>query len=151
MLVKMWAKIITIKRTKDLKYFSLCAFNLFNTRVSQFELNYWNKWTFSQHLNLLRCTCFYMNYRFVKSLSHFKRNNIICKQIATRWLFCNKVDTVLLITVYLLVKKWLVQERREWPRYWRKWRKGKVQFKREHLIIFHGPRIKTYVTIIQIG
>ncbi len=42
----MWAKIITIKRTKDLKYFSLYALNLFNTRVSQFELNYWNKWTF---------------------------------------------------------------------------------------------------------
>ncbi len=39
----MWAKIITIKRTKDLNYFSLCAFNLFNT---QFELNYWNKWLF---------------------------------------------------------------------------------------------------------
>ncbi len=39
----MWAKIITIKRTKDLNYFSLCALNLFNTRVSQFELNYWNK------------------------------------------------------------------------------------------------------------
>ncbi len=49
----MWAKIITIKRTKDLNYFSLCALNLFNTRVSQFELNYWNKWTFF----LLRCTC----------------------------------------------------------------------------------------------
>ncbi len=27
------------KRTKDLNYFSLCVFNLFNTRVSQFELN----------------------------------------------------------------------------------------------------------------
>ncbi len=47
----MWAKIITIKRTKDLNYFSLCAFNLFNTRVSQFELNYWNKWTFPQYSN----------------------------------------------------------------------------------------------------
>ncbi len=35
-------KIITIKRTKDLNYFSLCALYLFNTRVSQFELNYWN-------------------------------------------------------------------------------------------------------------
>ncbi len=35
----MWAKIITIKRTKDLNYFRLCALNLFNTRVSQFELN----------------------------------------------------------------------------------------------------------------
>ncbi len=53
----MWAKIITIKRTKDLNYFSLCALNLFNTQVSQFELNYWNKWTFPQHSNLLRCTC----------------------------------------------------------------------------------------------
>ncbi len=53
----MWAKIITIKRTKDLNYFSLCALNLFNTRVSQFELNYWNKWTFPWHSNLLRCTC----------------------------------------------------------------------------------------------
>ncbi len=35
----------------------LCALNLFNTRVSQFELNYWNKWTFPRHSNLLRCTC----------------------------------------------------------------------------------------------
>ncbi len=33
-------------------------------------------------------------------LSHFKsNNNIMCKQIAMRWLFCNKVNTVLLITV----------------------------------------------------
>ncbi len=38
-------------------YFSLCALNLFNTRFSQFELNYWNKWTFPRHSNLLRCTC----------------------------------------------------------------------------------------------
>ncbi len=53
----MWAKITTIKRTKDLNYFSLCALNLFNTRVSQFELNYWNKGTFPRHTNLLRCTC----------------------------------------------------------------------------------------------
>ncbi len=56
----MWAKIITIKRTKDLNYFSLCALNLFNTWVSQFsqhELNYWNKLTFPRHSNLLRCTC----------------------------------------------------------------------------------------------
>ncbi len=53
---KMWAKISTIKRTKDLNYFSLCSLNLFNTRVSQFELNYWNKWTFPWHSNILRCT-----------------------------------------------------------------------------------------------
>ncbi len=56
----MWAKIITIKITKYLNYFSLCALNLFNTQV---ELNHnlswitWNKWTFPQHSNLLRCTC----------------------------------------------------------------------------------------------
>ncbi len=53
----MWVKIITIKRTKDLNYFSLCALNLFNTQVSQFELSYWNKLTCPQHSNLLRCTC----------------------------------------------------------------------------------------------
>jgi len=53
----MCAKIITIKRTKDLNYFSLCALNLFNTQVSHLELNYWNKWTFPQHSSLLRCTC----------------------------------------------------------------------------------------------
>ncbi len=40
-----------------LNYFSLCALNLFNTQVSQFELNYWNKSTFPRHSNLLRCTC----------------------------------------------------------------------------------------------
>ncbi len=39
----MWAKIITIKRTKDLNYFRLCALNLFNTQVSQIEFNYWNE------------------------------------------------------------------------------------------------------------
>ncbi len=53
----LWAKIVTIKITKDLNYFCLCALNLFNTRVSQFELNYWNKWTCPRHSNLLRCTC----------------------------------------------------------------------------------------------
>ncbi len=42
-----------------LNYFRLCALNLFNTRVSQFELNYWNKWTFPWHSNLLRCTCMF--------------------------------------------------------------------------------------------
>ncbi len=51
------AKIMKIKRTKDLNCLSQCALNLFNTQVSQFELNYWNKWTFPQHLHLLRCTC----------------------------------------------------------------------------------------------
>ncbi len=54
-----------IKITKDLN-FSLCALHLFNTRVSQFELNYWNKWTFPRHCNLLRCTCtFRKSSRFV--------------------------------------------------------------------------------------
>ncbi len=53
----MWAKIITIKRTKGLNYFSLCALNLFNKQFSQFELNYWNKLPFPWHSNLLICTC----------------------------------------------------------------------------------------------
>ncbi len=57
----MWAKIITIKRTKDLNYSSLCALNLFNKWVLQFELNYWNKLTFPWHSNLLRCTCIYIS------------------------------------------------------------------------------------------
>ncbi len=67
----MWAKIITIKRTKDLNYFSLCALNLFNTRVSQFELNYWNKWTFPQHSKLLRCTCITCMHSFETALITF--------------------------------------------------------------------------------
>ncbi len=57
MLKSITRHILTIKRTKDLNYFSLCALNLFNTRVSQFELNYWNKCIFPRHSNLLRCTC----------------------------------------------------------------------------------------------
>ncbi len=32
-------------------------------------------------------------------LNNFKINNIMCKQIAMRCLFCNKVNTVQLITV----------------------------------------------------
>ncbi len=44
-------------KTKDLNYFSPCALIWFNTRVSQFELNYWNKWTFPRHSALLSCTC----------------------------------------------------------------------------------------------
>ncbi len=67
----MWDKIITIKRTKYLNYFSLCALNLFNTRVSQFELNYWNKLTFPQHSNLLRCTCTCRPSRGCTSFSSF--------------------------------------------------------------------------------
>ncbi len=60
-----------IKRTKDLNYFSLCALNVFNTQVSQFELNYWNKWTFPRHSNLLRCTCIYI-YIYIKWFSMYK-------------------------------------------------------------------------------
>ncbi len=61
-------------------------------------------------------------------------------------MFCNKVDTVLLITVDLLVKKWWVQERREWQRYRRKWRKGKGKWRcssKENLNYFPRPRLKT--------
>ncbi len=54
--VKCEPKSSQLKGPKYLNYFSLCALNLFNTRVSQFMLNYWNKWTFPRHSNL-RCTC----------------------------------------------------------------------------------------------
>ncbi len=53
----------------NLGYFSLCALNLFNTQVSQFELNYWNKLTFPWHSNLLRCTCIY-NVYYIPFLFH---------------------------------------------------------------------------------
>ncbi len=52
-LVWVFVKCEPIKRTKDLNNFSLCALNLFNTQVSQFVLNYRNKWTFPRHSNLL--------------------------------------------------------------------------------------------------
>ncbi len=55
--VKCEPKSSQLKEPKTWNYFSLCALNLFNTRVSQFELNYWNKSTFPRHSNLLRCTC----------------------------------------------------------------------------------------------
>ncbi len=58
--VKCEPKSSQLKGTKDLNYFSLSALHLFNTQVSQFELNYWNKWTFPRHSNLLRCTCIYI-------------------------------------------------------------------------------------------
>ncbi len=77
----MWAKIITIKRTKDLNYFSLCAFNLFNTRFSQFELNYWNKWTFPRYSNLLRCTCTIQRFKKCVLLNMFVETMIIVFRI----------------------------------------------------------------------
>ncbi len=76
----MWAKIITIKRTKDLNYFSLCAFNLFNTRVSQFDLNYWNKLTFPQHSNLLRCTCILKQHNML-NISNIIRFFFSCQML----------------------------------------------------------------------
>ncbi len=49
-----------IKRTKDLNYFSRVHWIYLIQWVSQFELNYWNNWTFPWHSNLLRCTCTFM-------------------------------------------------------------------------------------------
>ncbi len=88
----MWAKILTIKRTKDLNYFSLCAFNLFNTRVSQFELNYWNKWTFPQHSNLLRCTCVCQGSRVRHNFSRVRLTKIWGRAGATSRLRKKKVS-----------------------------------------------------------
>ncbi len=120
----MWAKIITIKRTKDLKYFSLFALNLFNTQVSQFELNYWNKWTFPQHSNLLRCTCvcIYNIYLLIlslfnlsigllillcpchfldKTISHFNISLILV--ILCAFVTICFFNTIILIWVYLVI------------------------------------------------
>ncbi len=61
-----------------------------------------------------------------------------------RWLFCNKVNTVLLITVDLLVKSDRYKKKGS-DRYIgeneenEKGSEVKVQFKREPLIIFHSP------------
>ncbi len=66
----------------------------------------------------------------------------MCKQIAMSWLFCNKVNTVLLITVDLLVKKWQVQEKRSDRDIGENEEKEKGSegaVKREPLTIIHGP------------
>ncbi len=63
-----WAKIITIKRTTGLNYFSLCALNLFNTQVSQFELNYWNIIYWDAPVCV--CVCIYI-YIYIKCANLF--------------------------------------------------------------------------------
>ncbi len=74
-------------------------------------------------------------------LSHFKRNNnIMCKQIAMRWLFCNKVSSVNNRPAGEEVtgtRKKGVTEILEKIK--KRKREAKVQFKREPLIIFHSP------------
>ncbi len=72
------------------------------------------------------------------------------KQIAMRWLFCNKVNTVLLITGHLLEKKTCTRKKgvtEILEKMKKRKREAKVQFKREPLIIFHGPdlRLKTFL------
>ncbi len=111
----MWAKIITIKRTKDLNYFSLCALNLFNTRVSQFDLNYGNKWTFPRHSNLLRCTCVYIYiyiyiyilymYMFNRRMIHIQVWNNLSKWWQTFHFWVNCVFKLLL---WYLQSHWIV-------------------------------------------
>ncbi len=60
---------------------------LFNKRVSQFELNYWNKWTFPRHYNLLRCTCiFYKNCSGTLTEPLQKLiDNRLCDQAKSAW------------------------------------------------------------------
>ncbi len=112
----MWAKIITIKRTKDLNYFSLCAFNLFNTRVSQFELNYWNKWTFPPHSNLLRNKAVRLVFFFVVqgyiSPEYSKWwNHIVsimsCVVLFLFLLMWSEQDEFPVVTVLLSVLSWI--------------------------------------------
>ncbi len=95
----MWAKIITIKRTKDLNYFSLCAFHLFNTRVSQFEFNYWNKWTFPRHSNLLRCTCIYIYIKYENMW------NYICISSLCLSIYINRTYAYVLMPMFYAKKE----------------------------------------------
>ncbi len=50
------------------------ALNLFNTQVSQFELNYLNQLTFPRHSNLLRCTCTWLQNTWYK---HTNKNRTV--------------------------------------------------------------------------
>ncbi len=89
-------KIIIIKRTEDLNYFSLCALNLFNTRVSQFEMNYWNKWTtwfFPRHSNLLRCTCNIVHIAQTGPQGHFSVGPQRCRVSINIQCVCGKSGT----------------------------------------------------------
>ncbi len=66
----------------------------------------------------------------------------MCKQIAMRWLFSNKVNTVLLITEDLLVKKTGTRKKgvtEILEKIKKRKREVKVQFKTEPLINFYGP------------
>ncbi len=72
----MWATMITIKRTKDLNYFSLRALNLFNTEFHNLSwitetnellhdiLIYWDEWD-EWIMHLYKCIC--LGYFFVVS------------------------------------------------------------------------------------
>ncbi len=69
-------------------------------------------------------------------LDHFKRNNnIMCKQIAMRWLFCSSCVNKSI----LLLKKWPVQERRSDRDIRENELKQKVKFRWEPLVIIHSP------------
>ncbi len=86
-------KIIIIKRTEDLNYFSQCALNVFNTRVSQFDINYWNKWIFPRHSNLLRCTCNIVHIAQTGPQGHFSVGPQICRVSINIQCLCGKSGT----------------------------------------------------------
>ncbi len=59
---------------------------LCNIRVSQFELNYWNKWTFPRYSNLLRCTCMWFT-----SVQIFWTSLIFLSRIISLLFSCSEV------------------------------------------------------------
>ncbi len=111
----------------NLNYFSLCALNLFNTRVSQFDLNYWNKWTFPRHSYLLRCT-FIFQYRSL-SLSLSLSIYIYIYYIITLYIF-NFYINIVLTFICLLIYKYFF-----WLYFWPFIMKLKIKRHRRRLFL----------------
>ncbi len=57
--------------------------------VSQFELNYWNKYTFPRHSNLLRCTCiwYHSNPTLIKNVAAKKRPGFDFNFLTRYWIW----------------------------------------------------------------
>ncbi len=78
----MWAKIITIKRTKDLNYFSLCALHLFNTHICMcvcvcvcIHHTYAHTHTFSVVYAVINISLIYISYQnFIFSFGHMNNS-----------------------------------------------------------------------------
>ncbi len=103
----MWAKIITIKRTKDLNYFCLCALDLFNTQVSQFELNYWlhSNWDAPVHDTISKienlCSKSVILQILAKQINMRNFNKLKSNQMAHLWMLL--LSFFFFLTCFLIV------------------------------------------------